>query len=195
MLSPEPYHQRAVIKGKTADEVYRAVRLWLAENNCGVNKASPPSYVDASYGANAPSFWLGLRDDYPKKIEVRVTAFGSDVILYVSVAQETPRFKELGYLHWGRKIEELYRSLGVEPRIEEYMSLYPRTMVRGEFTRKLRFYGLLVAAMTVFFYFVGRLAPDSVLLFTVMFLLPAIIVGFIDTIDYWRLLTNSRVRV
>ena len=187
MFTARPYSQRATIKNKTQEQVYEAVRSWLALNACSVKRARPPTYIEAEYKANRPLTQVGLKDDFPKDIEIRITAFGSDAIFQMTVTQQDPRFKDKGFLYWGSRIEGLLYALESQPSRDLVLSLYPKEMIKKEIRDKVRFYGVVTAAsMLVLAALPFQL--DFVVLVFFFFVAPVILIGVLDTVDYRRLL-------
>jgi hypothetical protein len=190
MLSARPYSQRAIIKDMTAEQVYKTVRLWLAENGCSLQQATPPTYMEAVYRANQPRVQVGLRDDYPKDLAIRITAFGRDAVLQITVTQRVPRFKDKGYLYWGSRIEGLLWELETPPTREQVISLYPKEMVDKEIKSKFRFYAVIAAAL-ILALVAFPVQIDITVTFFLVYIAPVVLIGVLDTIDYWRLHTRT----
>ena len=193
MYTAQPYSQRAIIKDTTPEQVYKTVRSWLAMNACSVQQATPPTYVEAVYKANQPTYQVGLRDDYPKDMAIRMTAFGGDTVLQINVSQREPRFKDKGYLYWGSRIEGLLWELDTPPTREQVHSLYPRDMVYKEIRDKVRFYTIVTAALTLVLVAFPLKFDVTVLVFF-FFIAPVVLIGVLDTVDYWRLLKAAERR-
>jgi hypothetical protein len=190
MFTARPYSQRAIIKDRTPEQVYKTVRSWLAMNGCSFQQATPPTYVEAVYRANHPPIQVGLRDDYPKDLAIRITAFGRDTVLQIVVTQREPRFKDKGYLYWGSRIEGLLWEFETPPTREQVLSLYPKEMVNKEIWTKFMFYaGVTAALILVLVAFPVQI--DVTVLVVFVFIAPAILIGVLDTIDYWRLLSRT----
>jgi hypothetical protein len=193
MYASRPYSQKAVIRDSTPDQVYGTVRSWLAMNGCSFQQATPPNYIEAVYKARNPVTHVGLKDEYPKEFAVRMTAFGSDTVLHITVTQMEPRFKDKGYLYWGSRIEGLLWELDSPPTGEQVLSLYPREMVDGEINTKVRFYvGVLVALVSVLVAF--RVLLDVAVLVFFVVIAPVVVIGVLDTIDYLRLRSRTATR-
>jgi hypothetical protein len=190
MFTARPYSQRAIIKGMTPEQVYGTVRSWLAVNGCSFQQATPPTYIEAAYRASNPATRVGLRDDYPKDLAIRMTAFGSDTVLQITVTQREPRFKDKGYLYWGSRIEGLLWELETPPTREQVMDFYPRDMVDEEIRTKFRFY-VVVTAVILLVLVVFPVDIEVAVLVIFVFVAPAIIIGVLDTIDYWRLRSRT----
>ena len=190
MFTAQPYSQRAIIKDRTPEQVYKTVRSWLAMNGCSFQQATPPNYVEAVYRASQPPIQVGLRDDYPKDIAIRMTAFGRDTVLQIAVTQREPRFKDKGYLSWGSRIEGLLWELETPPTREQVLSLYPKEMVNKEIRTKLRFYAVVTAALILVLVAFPVQLEVTVLVFFVI-IAPVVLIGVLDTVDYWRLLSRT----
>ena len=190
MFTARPYSQKAIIKDTTPEQVYKTVRSWLAVNMCSVQHATPPTYIEAVYKANNPPNQVGLRDDYPKDIAIRMTAFGQDIVLQINVTQREPRFKEKGYLYWGSHIEGLLWELETPPTREQVLSFYPREMVYKEIRNKVRFYGIVTAALILVFV-AFPVQIDVAVLVALVIIAPVILIGVLDTVDYWRLISRT----
>jgi len=190
MFTARPYSQRASIKDMTPEQVYKTVRSWLAMNGCSFQQATPPTYIEAVYRASQPPIQVGLRDDYPKDIAIRMTAFGRDTVLQIAVTQREPRFKDKGYLYWGSRIEGLLWELETPPTREQVLSFYPREMVNKEIRTKFRFYAVVTAALILMLVaFPVQLEVTVLVVFVII--APVVLIGVLDTIDYWRLLSRT----
>ena len=66
MFTARPYSQRASIKDRTPEQVYKTVRSWLALNACSVQQATPPTYIEAVYRASHPPTTSGSETTTPK---------------------------------------------------------------------------------------------------------------------------------
>jgi len=190
MFTARPYSQRAIIKDMTPEQVYKTIRSWLALNMCSVQHATPPTYIEAVYRANQPHNQVGLRDDYPKDLAIRMTAFGRDTVLQIVVTQREPRFKDKGYLYWGSRIEGLLWELETPPTREQVLSLYPKEMVNKEIRDKVRFYAVVTAAL-IFVFVAFPVQIDVAVLVAFVIIAPVVLIGVLDTIDYWRLLSRT----
>ena len=134
-----------------------------------------------------PPYNVGLRDDYPKDMAIRMTAFGRDTVLQIIVTQREPRFKDKGHLYWGSRIEGLLWERETPPTREQVLSLYPREMVNKEIRDKVRFYAVVTAALIL----VLVAFPVQIeIIVPVVFVIiaPVVIIGVLDTVDYWGLL-------
>ncbi len=190
MFTAQPYSQRAIIKGMTPEQVYGTVRSWLAMNRCSVQQATPPNYLEAVYSAKLSITQLGLRDDYPKDLAIRMTEFGQDTVIQMTVTQREPQFNDKGYLYWGSRIEGLMWELETPPTREQVLSLYPSEMVNKEIRSKLRFYVFITAVLLlVLVVFPSNIEVTATVIF--VFVAPAIVIGVLDTIDYWRLRSRT----
>jgi len=190
MFTARPYSQRAIIKDRTPEQVYKTVRSWLALNACSLQHATPPTYIEAVYRANNPPSQVGLRDDYPKEVAIRITTFGRDIVLHITMTQLEPRFKDKGYLYWGSRIEGLMWELETPPTREQVLSLYPREMVNKEIRDKVRFYAVVTAALIlVLVAFPVQIEVSVLVVFVII--APVILIGVLDTVDYRRLLSKT----
>ena len=190
MFTARPYSQKAIIKDRTPEQVYKTVRSWLALNACSVQHATPPTYIEAVYRANNPPSQVGLRDDYPKEVAIRITTFGRDIVLHITMTQLEPRFKDKGYLYWGSRIEGLMWELETPPTREQVLSLYPREMVKKEIRDKVRFYAVVTAALIlVLVAFPVQIEVSVLVVFVII--APVILIGVLDTVDYRRLLSKT----
>ena len=190
MFTARPYSQKAIIRDRTPEQVYGTVGSWLVMNGCSFQQSTPPNYIEAVYKASNPVTRVGLRDDFPKEFAVRMTEFGSDTVLHVTVTQLEPRFKEKGYLYWGSRIEGLLWELDSPPTWEQVLSLYPREMVNNEISTKFRFYAVLLVALVSVLVSFRVLLDVAVLVFFVV-IAPVIVIGVLDTIDYLRLRSRT----
>jgi len=193
MFTAQPYSQRAIIEDRAPEQVYEIARSWLTMNRCSVQQATPPNYIEAVYKASHPITQIGLRDDYPKEFAIRMTAFGSDTVLHIAVAQLEPRFKDKGYLYWGSRIEGLLWELESPPTREQVLSLYPLEMVNAEIRTKFRFYTVVTAALVLVLVAFHVLLEVAVLVFF-MVIAPVVVIGVLDTIDYWRLRSKTATK-
>jgi len=159
-------------------------------NRCSVQQATPPNYIEAVYKASHPITQIGLRDDHPKDIAMRMTAFGNDTVLQITVTQREPRFKEKGYLYWGSRVEGLLWELESPPTREQVLSLYPLEIVNAEIRTKFRFYTVVTAALLLALVVFPVTMEVTVLVISV-FVAPAILIGVLDMLDYWRLRSRT----
>jgi len=190
MFTARPYSHRAIIKDRTPEQVYETVRSWLAMNRCSFQQATPPTYIETVYRASQPPIQVGLRDDYPKDMAIMMTAFGRDTVLQIVVTQREPRFKDKGYLYWGSRIEGLLWELETPPTREQVLSLYPKEMVNKEMRTKFRFYAVVTAALIlVLVAFPVQLEVTVLVVFVII--APVVLIGVLDTVDYWRLLSRT----
>jgi hypothetical protein len=190
MFTAQPYSQRAIIKDRTPEQVYEIARSWLKMNRCSVQQATPPNYIEAVYKASHPITQIGLRDDYPKDLAMRMTAFGQDTVLQITVTQQEPRFKDKGYLSWGSRVEGLLWELESPPTREQVLSLYPKEMVNTEIRTKFRFYTVVTATLLLALV-VFPVNMEVTVLVICVFVAPAILIGVLDTLDYWRLRSRT----
>lgn len=190
MSTARPYSQKAIIRGRTPDQTYKTVRSWLTDNGCSVQQEVPPTRIEAVFKANRPITQLGLRDECPKDIDARMTAFGDYTVLQITVTQREPRFKDKGYLYWGSRVEGLLWLLESPPTREQVLGLYPREMVNREIRAKFRFYAVVTAAL-VLLLVVFPTGIDVVGLVVFCFIAPVILIGVLDTIDYLRLRSRT----
>jgi len=119
-----------------------------------------------------------------------MTNFGRDTVLQINVTQREPRFKDKEYLYWGSRIKSLLRELETHPTRELVLSLYPKKMVNKEISAKVRFYAVVIAALIL----VLAASPDQIdvaVLVVFVIIAPIILIGVLDTIDYWRLLSRT----
>ena len=161
-------------------------------NGCSFQQATPPTYIEAVYRANHPVTQVGLRDDYPKEVAIRITTFGRDIVLHITMTQLEPRFKDKGYLYWGSRIEGLMWELETPPTREQVLSLYPREMVNKEIRDKVRFYAVVTAAL-ILMLVAFPVQIDVTVLVVFVIIAPVVLIGVLDTIDYWRLLSRTAV--
>ena len=190
MFTARPYSQKAIIKEMTPEQVYKTVRSWLAMNGCSFQQATPPNYIEAVYRASNPPIQVGLRDDYPKDIAIRMTEFGRDTVLQIVVTQREPRFKDKGYLYWGSRIEGLLWELETPPTREQVLGFYPKEMVNKEIRTKFRFYAVVTAVLMLVL--VAFPVPIDVTVTVVLvFIVPVVLIGVLDTVDYWRMLSRT----
>lgn len=190
MFTARPYSQRAIIRDMTPEQVYGTVGSWLVMNGCSFQQSTPPNYIEAVYKASNPAIRVGLRDDYPKEFAIRMTEFGSDTVLHITVTQLEPRFKDKGYLYWGSRIEGLLWELDSPPTGEQVLSLYPGEMVENEIRTKFRFYAVILVALVSVLVAFRVLLDVAVLVFFVV-IAPVIVIGVLDTIDYLRLRSRT----
>jgi hypothetical protein len=190
MFTARPYSQRAIIRDRTPEQVYGTVRIWLAMNGCSFQQATPPNYIKAVYKASNPVTRVGLRDDYPKEFAIRMTEFGSDTVLQITVTQLEPRFKDKGYLYWGSRIEGLLWELDSPPTGEQVLNFYPREMVNNEINTKFRFYTAIIVALVLVLVVFHVLLEVAVLVFVVV-IAPVVVIGVLDTIDFLRLRSRT----
>ena len=122
-----PYQQRIIVHNKTQEDVYDAINVWLRYNNISVTRETPPRELEAFYSAEIPVFQTGPSDTYPKDINVRISAFGEDVLVYFTVTQNILGKKTQGYIYWGTLLMTLYEELGVKVTESVWLDLFPRT--------------------------------------------------------------------
>ncbi|MCK4581746.1 hypothetical protein KAU18_00390, partial [Candidatus Bathyarchaeota archaeon] len=128
-----------------------------------------------------------------KDMAIRMTAFGRGIILQITVTQREPRFKDKGYLYWGSRIEGLLWELETPPTREQVLSLYPREMVNKEIRDKVRFYAVVTAAL-ILVLMAFPVQIETAVLVAFVIIAPVILIGVLDTVDYWRLLKAAERR-
>jgi len=138
------YTQRVIVPGKTLDQVYDAVNLWLSENRCSVTRREPPTLIDARHGVKNPVHHFGPKDNYQKTIEVRLSPLGGDVLLYVTFKQENDGLGNSGYVFWGVKLRELYERVGVNVNDSIWSALMPPGILKEEIDAKIRLFAVFI---------------------------------------------------
>lgn len=186
-----PNTQRVIVPGKTLDEVYDAVNLWLSENRCSVTRREPPTLIDARRSVKIPVIHLGPKDDFQKSIEVRLSSLGEDVLLYVTFKQENDRMGNSGYVFWGVKLRELYRTVGVNVNDSTWSAIMPAGILKAEIDAKIR---LFAAFMVVSAILVGYLwGPNTgyAVLYAIWIMIPYGLLSFWDIREHRKLRVNQ----
>jgi hypothetical protein len=186
-----PYVQRINVPNKTVEEVYKTVTVWLINNNCSLTTKNPPTYFEAKYSANFPLIQVGPRDEHPKTIIVRISPFGSDVLLYFTFTQQIDRVGNSGYIFWGLKLGELCEELGVNVTDTLWSELVPESVVKKIINSRFRLLiVLLVCSVFIFGYLWERVMEFSVLYF-IVFMVPFMLLVLWDLQEHRRLLKRE----
>lgn len=185
------YHQRAVVRETTPEELHGAVEHWLRYSSCTIKESNPPKSIKAYYPAIGGILRLGLRDENPKNIEVSIGSFSNSAVMNLTFTQEIPKVGESGFLYWGDRLEQLYRELGVPLDPYTLTQLYPTPWVQRVIGRTLRIYAafLLISAAIVV---LGLdLQPDLVATYVFVVILPGTFMAGLEIKDHRELLKKT----
>jgi hypothetical protein len=178
-----------MVKGMTAEELHRTVETWLRHNSCTIKESKPPRSIVAYFPANVTMFKLGLRDDYPKNIEVNIGSFGRSATMDITFTQELPRMGEAGFLYWGSRLEMLYRKLDILVDRFTLAELYPPEWVHRVISRTLKMYAaFMVLSLTL--YALTEVTSDWVVTYVAMIVLPATLMAALDINEHMQLLNR-----
>ncbi len=183
-----PYQQRIVVHNKTQEEVYDTINVWLRYNNVSVTRQASPMELEAHYSAEVMLFQTGPSDALPKDINVRISAFGTDVLVYFTVTQSILGKKTAGYIYWGTLLLVLYEELGVKITDSIRLDLFPQKIVRGVVTRRRNMligFFLFSLAMMVWLW---NPVNDSVMMYFFVIMLPVMLILFWDMQGFRQLL-------
>jgi hypothetical protein len=182
-----------MVKGMTAEGLHRAVETWLRVNSCTIQESRPPGSIKAHYPANVTIFKLGLRDDYPKNIEVSISSFGRSATMDITFTQELPRMGEAGFLYWGSRLEGLYRKLGILVDRFTLAELYPPEWVHRIISRTMKMYAaFMLLSLTV--YVLTEITSDWVATYVAMIALPVTLMAALEINEHVQLLNRMRYK-
>lgn len=183
-----PYTQQVKVSNKSVEEVYEAINIWLRYNSCNVIRENPPYNIEAHYSAEVGPFLVGPNDTMPKDINVRVSAFGREALVYFTVTQSIRGKKTAGYIYWGTKLQKLYEELGVEVTDSVWRELFPPEIVRDTINRRRNMligYFLVSLAALVWLW---NPVNDSVMMYFLVIMLPVMLILFWDMQAFRRFL-------
>lgn len=183
-----PYAQRVTVPDKSIEEVYEAINIWLRFNNCIITRENSPTDIEAHYSAEVPVFQTGPRDSLPKDIQVRVSGFGTEVMVYFTITQSIRGKKTGGYIYWGTKLLELYEELGVEVTDMVWLELFPENTIKHIISRRTRWLAGFFLFSLAFIWFLWNPVNDSVAMYVLVIMMPIVILFFWDMQGYRRLL-------
>ena len=184
-----PYTQRIIVPGKTIEDVYDTVNLWLSKNRCSVTKQAPPTLIEARYSAKIPILHVGPKDNNPKSIEVRLSPLGEDVLLYFTITQGIDKMGNSGYVFWGVKLRELYEAVGVNVNDSMWSELMPVGILKGEIESKIRLFAVFIIISVILVWYLWGPSRDLAVLYAFLIMIPG---GFLAV---WDIREHSRLRI
>ena len=189
-----PINQRVAVRGKTIEELYKKLILWLHENNCKETRQNPPTEIEAEYSGDYTQFEVGPRDIYPKTLNIRLTDLGNNTQLSINIQQKTPETRDEGYLYWGIKLEKLYEELGVTPDQVMLSELIPERVLREKVDSKTKMVAVILIASVLIIAFLWSYFKDMDLMYKSVILLPIIALTIWDLQTY-RARLNRRANM
>lgn len=187
-----PYTQRVIVPGKTMEEVYDAVNLWLIENRCSVTRREPPTLIDARHGVKKPVYHFGPKDNYQKAIEVRLSLLGGDVLLYVTFKQKNDSMGNSGYVFWGVKLRELYERIGVNVNDSVWSSLMPSGILKEEIDGKIRLFAAFMIVSALLIGYLWTRHTGYAVLYAIWILIPRGLLALWDIREHRKLRVNQQ---
>ena len=188
------YSQRAVVKGMTVEELHKTVETWLRFSSCTIKESNPPRSIKAYFPANPTMFQLGVRDTYPKNIEVNIGSFGSSATMNITFTQELPKRGEAGFLYWGSRLEKLYMKMGVPLDPYTLTQLYPPEMVQRVIRGALKLYAAFMLLSLVVIVLGLDLNPDLAATYAFVVVLPGTFMAGLDIKDHQQLLIKIKYK-
>jgi len=185
------YHQRAVVKGMTPEELHRVVDRWLRYSSCNIKESDPPRSIKAYFPAISSMLQLGVRDGNPKNIEAIIGSFGNSATLNITFTQEIPRMGDAGFLYWGERLEQLYRELGLTLDPYTLTQLYPAEWVNRVIRRTIRLYAVFLLFSLAIVYFGMDIDPSLVVTYAAVIVLPGTLMAFVEINDHRTLLRKT----
>lgn len=179
-----PISQRVSVRGKTTEELYKTLILWLHENNCIETRQSPPVEIEAEYSGDYTQFEVGPRDIYPKTLSIRLIDLGNEIQLSINIYQKTRGIRDEGYIYWGIKLEKLFEELGVNPDQLMFSELIPERVLREKVDSKTRMIGVILIASVLIIAFLWNYFKDLDLMYKAVVLLPIIVLALLDLQTY-----------
>lgn len=176
------------------EELHKTVEIWLRHSSCTIKESDPPRSIKAYFPANPSMFQLGVRDTYPKNIEVNIGSFGSSATMNITFTQELPKMGEAGFLYWGSRLEKLYLKMGVPLDPYTLTQLYPPEMVQRVIRGTLKLYAAFLLLSLVVIVLGLDLAPDLVATYAFVVVLPATIMAGLDINDHRQLLVKIKYK-
>jgi len=184
------YTQRVIVPGKTLDEVYDAVNLWLSENRCSVTRREPPTLIDARYGVKKPVHHFGPKDNYQKAIEVRLSSLGEDALLYITFKQKNDSMGNRGYIFWGVKLRELYERIGVNVNDSIWSSLMPPGILKEEIDAKIRLFAAFMVVSALLIGYLWTPYRSYAVLYAIGIMIPRGLLALWDIREHSKLWIN-----
>jgi hypothetical protein len=157
MTMSMPYMQRVRVPSQSLEEAYKTIVTWLQYNNWSITSSNRPTIIEARFNADIQMFQVGPQDNFPKNMSIRLSEYGGDVMLDITITQEISRMGNKGYLYWGIRLQDLYEMLGVNIDEGVLSELVPEEMLRQVIDSRTR----LIMAVLVFSLFIGWFLWDS----------------------------------
>jgi len=174
-----PYSQRALVPGQRVEEVYKTINIWLRYNNWSVTKENEPKEIEAKYNADIHMFQIGPRDDFPKTMNLRLSDFGEDVMLYINITQTINGMGDKGYIYWGVRLQDLYEMLGVKVDERLLSELVPERMLNAAIKSKTRWiYGILIVSAFISWFLLNSFMDLGVMYILVLMVPIVILAGW-----------------
>lgn len=179
-----PYSQRALVPGQTVEQIYKTINIWLRYNSGAITRDNPPIEIEAKYNADVQTFQIGPRDDLPKPMNIRLSGFSNDVMLYITIAQTISRMGDKGYIYWGLRLQDLYEELGV--KIDETLlsELVPERMLKEIIAAKTRRIYIILIASIFISWFLWNSFRDLGVMYILVLMVPIIILAGWDLQAY-----------
>jgi hypothetical protein len=187
-----PYTQRAIVPGKTVEEVYETIKIWFRYNSCSVTKQNPPTDIEANYNADTHMFQIGPRNDFPKNINVRLSSFGEDVVLNITITQKIDRMGTRGYIYWGLRVKDLYEELGVNINESTLSELVPNTILNESINTRIKRIIFIMIAATFISWFLWENFQALGVMYIIVLIIPILLLAGWDLQGYRKLLTRLR---
>jgi hypothetical protein len=194
LMSGTTYSHRVTVKEITVEELHKTVETWLRFSSCTIQESKPLRRIKAYFPANSTMVQLGVRDTYPKNIEVSIGSFGSSAIMNITFTQELPKMGEAGFLYWGSRLEKLYRKLAVPLDPYTLTQLYPPGMTQRVIQGALKLYAAFMFLSLVIIVIGLDLDPDLVAFYTLMVVLPVTLMAGLDINDHRQLLNKIKYK-
>lgn len=175
-----PITQRVLVRGKTSEELYNTLILWLHENNCIETSQNPPTEIEAEYSGDYTQFEVGPRDIYPKTLSIRLIDQGDEVQLSINISQKTREIRDEGNIYWSIKLEKLLEDLGVNPDQLMFSELIPERVLREKVDAKTRMVVVIVIASLLIIAFLWNYFKDVGMMYKAVVLLPIIVLALLD---------------
>jgi hypothetical protein len=183
-----------MVKGMTVEELHRTVETWLRYSSCTIKESKPPRSIMAYFPANSPMVQLGVRDTYPKNIEVNMNSFGDSATMNITFTQELPKMGEAGFLYWGSQLENLYRKLGVPLDSYTLAELYPPEWVHRVIQRTLKLYAAFTLASLAIIFLWFTPSPEFVGTYAFVIFMPVTMMAGFEIIDHRQLLNKIKYK-
>lgn len=175
----------------SSEEIFKKIKVWLKFERVTIIEEKAPYHIRAIWKGNVigsdgysglggggpflanaltPNFLVN--DPYEKDITVNIRDYGGQSTVSISILQTDKRHGDKGFVYWGMRLENLYKTLDVQPNKIDLLELYPSNIIRREIRKVLRDYFLLLSIPTVIVLYIFGIEWDKLFTYSFMFIIP-----------------------